>query len=158
MLFACFFVLVLSQRRYSYSYSTRPWAFEYEYEYHFIEYEYEKRRGCWWRSARSVLFSAISVRMLIPYTQLAPATLRAIVQEFVTRDGTDHTLVENRITAVLRQLESGQAELHFDSEDQTCQIVPCGGDGLRVREFHPHAPSRIGPGDHFRPPPTLPRS
>ena len=29
--------------------------------------------------------------MRIPHTTLAPATLRAIVQEFVTRDGTDHS-------------------------------------------------------------------
>lgn len=63
--------------------------------------------------------------MLIPHSQLAPDTLRAIVQEFVTRDGTDHTEVEKRIAAVLQQLADGQAELHFDSDEQSCQIVSC---------------------------------
>ena len=44
--------------------------------------------------------------------------------EFVTRDGTDHSVVERRIDQVLRQLDAGQAELHFDSESQTCNILP----------------------------------
>ncbi len=61
--------------------------------------------------------------MLVPHTQLVPATLRAVVSEFVTRDGTDHTSVENRIEAVLRQLEAGRVQLHFDEETKTCNIV-----------------------------------
>ncbi len=68
--------------------------------------------------------------MLIPHHQLATATLRAIVQEFVTRDGTDHSSIEKRIETVLRQLEKGQVELHFDEQDQSCQIVPCQIDGV----------------------------
>ena len=68
--------------------------------------------------------------MLIPHQQLAPATLQAIVQEFVTRDGTDHTSIPKRIASVLRQLERGQVELHFDEQDQSCQIVPCVTDGV----------------------------
>ena len=61
--------------------------------------------------------------MRIPYTKLAPATLRAIVQEFVTRDGTDHSSVNRRIETVLQQLEVGRAELHFDDDTETCNIV-----------------------------------
>ena len=62
--------------------------------------------------------------MLITHTQLAPATLRAIVQEFVTRDGTDHSSVEKRIAGVTRQLKNGRLELHFDPESESCSIVP----------------------------------
>ena len=62
--------------------------------------------------------------MRIPHTKLSPATLRAVVQEFVTRDGTDHSPVERRIENVLRQLETGRAELHFDDQTETCNIVP----------------------------------
>lgn len=62
--------------------------------------------------------------MLIPHTQLSPAALRAVVQEFVTRDGTDHTSVEQRIEVVLRGLEAGRVELHFNDETETCNIVP----------------------------------
>ncbi|MEO8495837.1 MAG: YheU family protein [Planctomycetota bacterium] len=61
--------------------------------------------------------------MLIPHTELSPATLRAIVQEFVTRDGTDHSSIERRVASVLRQLEAGRVELHFDEVTDTCNIV-----------------------------------
>lgn len=65
--------------------------------------------------------------MRIPHTLLPPATLRAVVAEFVTRDGTDHSSVERRIKAVLRQLDAGRVELHLDGETETCNIVPVEG-------------------------------
>ena len=61
--------------------------------------------------------------MRIPHTKLSPATLRAVVQEFVTRDGTDYSSVERRIEDVLRQLEAGRVALHFDDQTKTCNIV-----------------------------------
>ena len=61
--------------------------------------------------------------MRIPYTELAPATLRAVVEEFVTRDGTDHSSVERRVEYVLRQLRLGCVELHFDDQTETCNII-----------------------------------
>jgi hypothetical protein len=62
--------------------------------------------------------------MRIPHTQLSPAALRAVVEEFVTRDGTDNSSVERRVEAVLRHLEAGRAEVHFDDETKSCNIVP----------------------------------
>lgn len=62
--------------------------------------------------------------MRIPPTLLSPAALRAVVEEFVTRDGTDHSLVEQRIKTVMRQLDSGRVELHFDGKTKTCTILP----------------------------------
>ena len=62
--------------------------------------------------------------MRISPTLLSPAAFQAIVQEFVTRDGTDHSGIEQRIATVLRQLEAGCVELHFDTETETCNIVP----------------------------------
>ena len=61
--------------------------------------------------------------MRIPHTKLSPEALQAVVQEFVTRDGTDHSSVEPRIKSVLRQLETGRVELHFDDQTETCNIV-----------------------------------
>ena len=69
--------------------------------------------------------------MRIPYAKLAPATLRAVVQEFVTRDGTDHSSVERRVESVLRQLETGRVELHFDDQTQTCNIVTVESGGTQ---------------------------
>jgi uncharacterized protein len=65
--------------------------------------------------------------MRIPPEQLQSKTLRAVVQEFVTRDGTDGTSVERRIKSVMCQLNAGIVELHFDDKTQTCNILP-GGD------------------------------
>ena len=61
--------------------------------------------------------------MRIPHTQLSSAALRAVVEEFVTRDGTDHTSVERRIQKVLRHLDAGRVELHFDDTTETCNIL-----------------------------------
>ena len=68
--------------------------------------------------------------MRIPYTQLSPTALRAIVEEFVTRDGTDHSSVERRVENVLHQLEAGKVEVHFDDETETCNIVPAQGNAM----------------------------
>ena len=62
--------------------------------------------------------------MRIPATLLSPAALRAIVEEYVTRDGTDHSSIERRIENVMRQLDAGHVELHFDDETKTCNILP----------------------------------
>ena len=65
--------------------------------------------------------------MRIPSTLLSPAALRAVVEEFVTRDGTDHSLIERRIETVMRQLDAGIVELHFDDKTETCNILPVEG-------------------------------
>ncbi|MCE9545342.1 MAG: YheU family protein [Planctomycetia bacterium] len=65
--------------------------------------------------------------MVIPHAQLSAAALRAVVEEFVTRDGTDHSSVAGRIETVLRQLAVGRVELHFDDQSQTCNILAVQG-------------------------------
>jgi uncharacterized protein YheU (UPF0270 family) len=62
--------------------------------------------------------------MKIPHTKLSPIALKEVVHEFVTRDGTDHSMLKQRVTDVLSQLEMGTAELHFDIRTRTCNIVP----------------------------------
>lgn len=62
--------------------------------------------------------------MQISPTLLSPAVLRAVVAEFVTRDGTDHTAVQRRIEQVLSQLDAGHVTLHFDVKTETCNILP----------------------------------
>ena len=65
--------------------------------------------------------------MRISHLQLSPAALRAVIEEFVTRDGTDNSFVEQRIKLVLRQLDVGSVELHFEQETETCNILPMNG-------------------------------
>lgn len=66
----------------------------------------------------------------VPYTALQPATLRAIVEEFVTRDTTDYGLrertLQEKVGDVMRQLERGDAIVVFDKETGTVNIVPVG--------------------------------
>jgi uncharacterized protein YheU (UPF0270 family) len=61
--------------------------------------------------------------MRIPHLLLTPAALRAVVEEYVTRDGTDHSVIHERIERVLRQLDGGNVELHYEQETATCNIV-----------------------------------
>jgi uncharacterized protein len=62
--------------------------------------------------------------MLIPHTLLSAAALHAVIEEFVSRDGTDHSSIERRIDTVLSQLNAGNLELHFDDETMSCNILP----------------------------------
>ena len=61
--------------------------------------------------------------MKIPPGNISTFALRGIVEEFVTRDGTDHSEIAQRVTDVLEQLENGRAELYFDDRTRTCNIV-----------------------------------
>ena len=61
--------------------------------------------------------------MKIPHTNLSPTALQEVVEEFVTRDGTDHSEVKQRVATILLQLENEIVELHFDAETGTCNIV-----------------------------------
>jgi len=64
----------------------------------------------------------------IPHRQLSPEALTGLIQEFVTRDGTDsgytRKSLEENIAMVRRQLDKGQAVIVFDSRTQTCNIIP----------------------------------
>jgi len=59
--------------------------------------------------------------------QLSPEALRGLIEEFVTRDGTDYGAVERsveeKIVQVNAQLASGEARLVFDPTTETTNIV-----------------------------------
>ena len=61
--------------------------------------------------------------MKIPHLKISRVALKEVVEEFVTRDGTDHSGVKQRVIDVLEQLENGSVELHFDNDTCTCNIV-----------------------------------
>ncbi len=61
--------------------------------------------------------------MHIPHRLLSPVALRAIVQEFVTRDGTDYSSIEERINLVMLQLDNGCVEIYFDEQTQSPNIL-----------------------------------
>jgi len=67
----------------------------------------------------------------VPYTSLQPETLRAVVEEFITRAATDYgereRTFEEKIADVMRQLHRGEATVVFDARTHTVNIVPAGG-------------------------------
>lgn len=69
----------------------------------------------------------------VAYTALQPATLRALVEEFVTRDTTDYgereRTLEDKVEDVMRQLRRGQAQIVFDAESGTVNVVVARGLG-----------------------------
>ena len=62
--------------------------------------------------------------VIIPYDRLGPEALRGVIEEFVTRDGTDPVDAERKIEQVWRQLERGTVAITFDEQTRTCNIVP----------------------------------
>jgi uncharacterized protein len=65
--------------------------------------------------------------MIIPHNELDPQTLRAVIEEFVTRQGAVHghsdSPLENQVKNVLTQLQSGKAVIVFDEKEETCSIM-----------------------------------
>ena len=59
----------------------------------------------------------------IPLDQLSSEALRAVVTEFVTRDGTELTDAARKSEQLIALLESGRAELWFDPTTRTCNIL-----------------------------------
>ncbi len=63
----------------------------------------------------------------VPYTELSAEALHGLMQEFVTRDGTDYGVKERPLASKLAQLrtllERGEARVVFDPETGTANIV-----------------------------------
>ena len=58
---------------------------------------------------------------------LAPDTLRAVIESFVLREGTDYgeheTSLEDKVAQVLIQLRRGEAHVTFDPATESVNIV-----------------------------------
>ncbi len=72
----------------------------------------------------------------LPPDALSPEALRDLVEEFVTRDGTDYGAVERgveeKVAQVTAQLRSGEARLVFEPETETANIVLAGNRELKL--------------------------
>lgn len=65
--------------------------------------------------------------VIIPYDQLSQEALQGVIEEFVTRNGTDYgeaeITLETQIAQVLMQLKSKEAFIVFDHHSETSTIV-----------------------------------
>ncbi|MFO7716694.1 YheU family protein [Desulfosarcina sp.] len=66
--------------------------------------------------------------LVIAHQQLSPEALAGLIEEFVTRDGTDSGYtrgsLEENVAMVRRQLDAGQALIVYDQVTNTCNVVP----------------------------------
>ena len=64
--------------------------------------------------------------MQIPHTALSPEALQNLLEEFVTREGTDYGLhtysLADKVRHVRRQVETGRAVILYDPRSSTCHI------------------------------------
>jgi uncharacterized protein YheU (UPF0270 family) len=64
--------------------------------------------------------------MNIPYQELEAETLRAIIEEFISREGTDYGAheysLEQKVQQVRNQLERGDIVINFDPETESCDL------------------------------------
>lgn len=67
----------------------------------------------------------------VPHTELAPETLRRVIESFVLREGTEYGAhdvdLDVKVQQVVRQLDRGEARILFDTLDETIDIVVAKG-------------------------------
>lgn len=66
--------------------------------------------------------------MEIPYTELSEQALTAVIEEFVTREGTEYgerdVDLDTKIEQVKQQLRRGEVKITFDADSGTCSLIP----------------------------------
>jgi len=68
------------------------------------------------------------IGIIIPHDRLSQTALQSLIEEFVTRDGTDTGYtdgsLEGSVETVKRQLKCGEVLIVYDKSTQTANIVP----------------------------------
>jgi len=63
----------------------------------------------------------------VPHTELSADALRGVIEAFVLREGTEYgerdVPIDRKVADVLRQLERGEAQIVFDPNTETVDIV-----------------------------------
>ncbi len=65
--------------------------------------------------------------MIIPYEQISPDALQGLIEEFITREGTDYGATEislaQKVEQVKRQLVRGDIVIVFDVASETVSML-----------------------------------
>ena len=65
--------------------------------------------------------------MIIPYKQISPDALQGLIEEFITREGTDYGEVEfsleQKVKQVEQQLARGDIVIVFDTATESVSIL-----------------------------------
>ena len=64
---------------------------------------------------------------MVPYTELSEEALRGVLESFVLREGTEYGerdfSLEQKVAHVIKQLRRGEAQIVFDPDSETIDIV-----------------------------------
>lgn len=64
----------------------------------------------------------------MPWEELSPEALRGLVEEYITREGTDYghreVSLERKVEQVMAQLRVGEAVVSYDPETESVTIIP----------------------------------
>jgi uncharacterized protein YheU (UPF0270 family) len=65
--------------------------------------------------------------VVVPYEALSPEAIQGLLEEYVSREGTDYGhatfSLAAKVAAVRRQLETGRAVIVYDPASRSCNIV-----------------------------------
>ncbi|MDH5517113.1 MAG: YheU family protein [Gammaproteobacteria bacterium] len=65
--------------------------------------------------------------MIVPHSEIDSSTLHALIEEFVTRDGTDYgeheVPTDIKISQILRQLDNNEVFIVYSELHESCTIV-----------------------------------
>jgi uncharacterized protein len=79
----------------------------------------------------------MSELLIIPPEQLSADALQGVIEEFITREGTDYGALEwslaDKVKQVRAQLRNGAAQIVFDANSETCTIMT--RDEIRARDI-----------------------
>jgi len=71
--------------------------------------------------------SAPRESVVVPYTELGAELLRAVIESFVLREGTDYGETElsldDKVARVVGQLKRREVQIVFDPETETVSII-----------------------------------
>ena len=73
--------------------------------------------------ARPATRAPIEIELIIPHRELSRDALNAIIEEFVTRDGTESSDAPDKSAKVQRALDAGELVLVYDHEADSCNIL-----------------------------------
>lgn len=66
--------------------------------------------------------------MIIPHQQLSADALQGLIEEFITREGTDYgweeTPLASKVVQVRRQIEAGDVVIVFDVASESVSLLP----------------------------------
>ena len=73
------------------------------------------------------LEAGIVASIQILWQSLSPAAVNGVIEEFVSREGTEYgaqeVSLETKCRQVMRQLKKGDVIITFNDEDQSCSLV-----------------------------------